>query len=788
MTTTHDASNHSTRTAWYVGGAALAWVGLHAVGVLDLVGLQSATFVLLTLMTVVGTLVGVRRWRPAAGWPWLAAVAALPLFALGGALRIADGTLGQLHEGRSPVPELFTLAGYLFFGGGLYGAIRERTRDQPLTHRLDIVIDAALAALAALALAWVFLMARVVDAHEAPVLLRVLIAAYPPMSVFLVALGIRLTFIQGRRAPVSVRLVLAALTLMLVGDVVYMLVEVGDLGTSHLVELPYALACIGMTMAALHPSMRLMTEPALTDDETRPSARLTVVVLALCVPAVVSVHPAASGGDQFVLAAIVVTMTATAALRMFRTLRDHADFEERLAYQATHDLLTGLPNRMLVHQRLGHALARRESSVGLLFIDLDRFKVVNDTMGHRMGDELLVAASRRLRASVPASHTVGRGGGDEFLVVAPDVAGPAPAIDLAESIRHALAVPFRVHEIEITVTVSIGVVVQPPSAEGADAEDMFRAADTAMYQAKERGGDAVAPFDSAVRVRNAERVRLEHELREAIDRQELEVHYQPVVCTSSGRVCGLEALLRWTHPWLGTVRPDRFIPVAEDSGLIVDVGAWVLDQACAELARLRALFPAADDLYVAVNLSARQLRDDRLVAQVQRVLSRYGLPPAALCLELTESLLMESFDRTVGLLRSLRACGVRISIDDFGTGYSSLAYLKRLPVDEVKIDQSFVSDLAAPSAGAGSPERDEGAPVDLAAEGADSLVSAVVAIAGSFGLSTVAEGVEDESQVARLVELGCAKAQGYLFSRPVSSAELPGAISRLGLSRERSPA
>jgi len=347
--------------------------------------------------------------------------------------------------------------------------------------------------------------------------------------------------------------------------------------------------------------------------------------------------------------------------------------------------------------------------------------------------------------------------------VAHDVRGQAHAIEIGDGIRRSFATPFRVRDAEVTVSASVGVTVQAPAADGASAETMFRDADTAMYQAKSAGGDAVALFDSSVRVRIAERVKLERELRYALERQQFEVHYQPVVRANDGRVCGMEALLRWTHPWLGVVRPDRFIPIAEDSGLIVDVGAWVLDQACGEAARLRSLFPTSEQLYVAVNLSARQLRDDRLVDQVAQVLADHDLPPHALCLELTESLLMENVERTAALLTSLRACGVRISIDDFGTGYSSLAYLKQLPVDEVKIDRSFVTDLAA--------------------GGADtSLISAVVAIASSFGMSTVAEGVEEPDQAERLIELGCQKAQGYLFSRAVPALELPSVITRLGLS------
>ena len=298
-----------------------AWVVLHAVGLLDASGLHQATIAVLALLTLGATIVGILRWRPSPAWPWVAAMSALPLFAVGAALRAMYGTLGQLDDGRSPVPELVTLPGYALLAVGVYGLIRSRTRDQPPSHRLDIVIDAALAALAALALAWAFLMSRIVEAHDVPTLIRILLAAYPPMSVFLVALSTRLTFVQGRRSPVALRFILGALTCLLVGDLVYTLVELGELPNSRLVELPYALAYIGMMMAALHPTMRLMTLPALTDDETRPSARLAIVAFALCIPAVVSIYPSDRHVDRVVLAAIVVMMTAVAALRMYRALR-----------------------------------------------------------------------------------------------------------------------------------------------------------------------------------------------------------------------------------------------------------------------------------------------------------------------------------------------------------------------------------------------------------------------------------------------------------------------------------
>jgi diguanylate cyclase (GGDEF)-like protein len=344
---------------------------------------------------------------------------------------------------------------------------------------------------------------------DASTMTRILVAAYPPMSVFLLALGVRLMFNQGRRSPAALRLLVAALGLMLIGDVIYMLVEIDAISRTHLMEFPYAIAYICLTMAVLHPSMRMVTEPTPADAESPPNARLAIVAFALCVPAVVSVFPAKNDQDQWVLAVIVVAMTATAALRMFRALHEHANSEERLAFQATHDQLTGLPNRILIQQRLTHALAGHDAAVALLFIDVDRFKLVNDTMGHGTGDELLSAAARRLQATLRPHDIVGRGGGDEFLIVAQNVRGTAHALDIAERTRLSFATPFRVREAEIAVSASIGVAVQLPSGDPASAETMFRDADTAMYQAKSAGGDAVALFDSSVRVRIAERVKLE---------------------------------------------------------------------------------------------------------------------------------------------------------------------------------------------------------------------------------------------------------------------------------------
>ena len=440
------------------------------------------------------------------------------------------------------------------------------------------------------------------------------------------------------------------------------------------------------------------------------------VAVALSIPALITISRTQRGlGDRLILAVIVLACTATAAWRMFRALRQHARAESRLAHQATHDLLTGLANRTFAHHHLDQLLDHQDSgSVALVFLDLDRFRLINDSLGHGVGDELLGAVGERLEANSRAGDLVARIGGDEFVVVARGLRAPEHARELAERTRLSLAQRFRVRDIEIPISASVGVATHHHDEPPTTAEAMLRDADIAMYQAKDAGGDGISVFDAPMRRRVNDRIQLENELRQALDRGELHLAYQPIVRSQDQRVTSLEALLRWSHPELGEIEPARFIPIAEDTGAIVEIGAWVLDQACADLATLRTQVPYAEDLSVAVNLSVRQLRDNALLDHVARSLLNRGLPASGLRLELTESLVMENLALISKLLGSLRSFGVRISVDDFGTGYSSLSTLDRLPVDEVKIDKSFIDGIA-----------DHGANT--------TLVSAIVAIAESLG-------------------------------------------------------
>lgn len=424
--------------------------------------------------------------------------------------------------------------------------------------------------------------------------------------------------------------------------------------------------------------------------------------------------------------------------------------EERIRYLAEHDALTGLPNRVLLHDRLAQALlaAQREHRrLALLFVDLDRFKNINDSLGHHVGDQLLRAVAERIVQCVRASDTVSRPGGDEFTLLLPHIAGPDDAARVAEKLLEALARPFSIDGRQLMISASIGISLYPD--DGADIAALMRSADVAMYHGKESGRNAYHFFRTEMNERVLERVSLENALRRALRNGEFALHYQPQIDSATRRIIGFEALVRWQDPEAGLVSPARFIPVAEDTGLILPLGAWVLEEACRQnRAWQDAGMPAVP---VAVNISALQFRQVQFADVVAGVLAASGLAPECLELELTESVMMDAAERNVAVLDGLRQMGVRVSVDDFGTGYSSLAYLKRLPIDKLKIDQAFVRDIASD-------------PDDA------SIVGAIIGLAHNLRLEVIAEGVENEAQLDFLQHGGCDQVQGYLFSPPLPPA------------------
>ena len=428
--------------------------------------------------------------------------------------------------------------------------------------------------------------------------------------------------------------------------------------------------------------------------------------------------------------------------------------EEKNRHDALHDPLTALPNRSLFLDRLAHALAqarRRHHSVAVLFLDLDQFKLVNDSLGHAAGDELLSAVAPRLEQSLRPSDTVARFGGDEFAILTEDVSSERDAIRVAERISEALTRPFALRNREHFVSASIGISI---GGAGESPEALMRDADAALYRAKERGRGGYEIFDEAMRSRVIDHVQTENDLRKALQRGELELHYQPIVSLQDHSVVMLEALLRWRHPRRGLIPPAAFIPVAEESRLILPIGQWVLEQACREAAGWQRRDPDGAPVGVSVNLSARELGDPQLLRSIGSAIELSGIDPFTLRLELTESTLFEEADDPVESLRALQSLGVRLVLDDFGTGFSSLGYLRRLPLSAIKLDRAFVENLTADS--------------DDAA-----IVRAVNQMAGTLGLDVCAEGIETAEQLAAIQELGCTHAQGFYFSRPAQPAEIP---------------
>jgi len=429
-----------------------------------------------------------------------------------------------------------------------------------------------------------------------------------------------------------------------------------------------------------------------------------------------------------------------------------------MTHSAQHDFLTGLPNRMLLNDRISQAIAlapRYNRQVAVLFLDIDGFKHINDSLGHPFGDKLLKSIASRIVSCVRASDTVSRQGGDEFVVLLTEAEQAEGVSATATRILQSVSETHSISKHDLHVTTSIGVSMYP--GDGLNAETLIKNADTAMYQAKENGRHSYRFFKPAMNVQAVERQSIEEDLRRALDRQEFSLHYQPKIDLASGSITGAEALIRWMHPTRGLISPAQFIPVAEDSGLILPIGNWVLQEACRQgRAWVEAGLPATT---MAVNVSAVQFRDEHFLEGVFSILDDTGMRPESLELELTESVLMKRVEATASLLQTLRERGIQIAIDDFGTGYSSLSYLRKFPVDALKIDQSFVRQITA-----GSTDT--------------TIVSAVISMARSLGIRVVAEGVETEEQLAFLREHQCEEGQGYLFGRPMPAMQFSQLLSR----------
>jgi len=476
----------------------------------------------------------------------------------------------------------------------------------------------------------------------------------------------------------------------------------------------------------------------------------------------------ADGGYRYMLCrGLAIGETATLATRMVGSQTDITDrklAEERLRHDALHDSLTSLPNRALFMDRLSHAMRRRrrirsvdEATFAVLFLDLDRFKTVNDSLGHMVGDELLLTAAQKLQQCLRPNDTIARIGGDEFTILLDPLQQPRDATEIAERIQRILAAPIHIHGHEIFTSVSIGIALSGDNYERP--EELLRDADTAMYQAKLQGRARYAVFDDAMHADALELLRIESDLRRALDRSELRVHYQPIVSLHTEQIVGFEALVRWQHPERGMIPPDMFIPVAEDTGMITVLGQIVLREACRQLAEWQAQLPGLPPLMMSVNLSAKQLAQPDLLDLIDNALRETGLSAKQLKLEILEGALIGKA-QAAETLRRIKDLGVQISIDDFGTGYSSLSYLHQFPVDTLKIDRSFISQMGT------NGEHNE-------------IISAIVSLARSLGMEAIAEGIETVAQRDQLRELNCDYGQGWLFARALDQAAATTLVASL---------
>ncbi len=683
--------------------------------------------------------VGVRRHRPgpaAAYWLLLAGVGASTVTT---AIKTAVPHLAREAE-----------AGYMLcypLTGVALWLLARRLRPWSSTR----LLDAAIALIGMGQLAWAFVLNPLLSRAGLDQATTAGITALALCDLLVVSMLLRVAFAV--RPGVAAGLLLASTAAMVLTDACYVIMYVWGRGgavVSSVTSVGWLTWSFLLAAACLHPGIRDVGErPRTTDESATPIAAF--IALALLGPAVliadIGIH---RGGGSWAHAIVPAVLTAALmvmmVLRLGRALRERTSLQRELAFRAQHDVLTGLANREEFRARLQADISALEDGVGLLIVDLDGFKDVNDTLGHPAGDALLLQATARLREIAGPADLLARLGGDEFALVSAHLDG---LDDLAAQCVAALALPYLVDGRELRLTASVGVYSGTPASTG----EALQSADLALYAAKEAGRNRAERYDPKMRAAQVAHAVLAEQLRAAVDGASgFAVHYQPVVDVHTGGVKAVEALLRFTTPEGAAVSPVRFVPVAEETGLIGRLGAWALERACTDA---RA-WHASHGISVTVNVSGRQLRNPQFADEVLATLKRTGLPGAALVLEITETVLVtatvEETEAVSRRLARLRAHGIRIAIDDFGTGYSSLAYLRTLPIDVLKIDRSFVSRVA---------DRQEKA-----------LFRAVVELARSMYLQPVAEGVETEEQAAALRELDCGYAQGFLFARPMPADAL----------------
>jgi diguanylate cyclase (GGDEF)-like protein len=749
-----------------------AWKAFAVIGLAMTVGyfllpsvlLQDLGYQVPGMLAVLAVLAGVAIHRPADPRPWFVLAAGLALSTAGDWTWVVLERVFHVEPFPS-IADVFYLAGMGLVVAAVLLLVRGRV---PGGDRAGIV-DALIVAVGIGLVSWVFLMAPIV-ADESQSILEIAVAlAYPMLDILLLGVMVRLVLQPGRRVP-ALRLIIGAVVAFLLADYVYAALALNDsYQTGQVVDAGWLLGVVCWGASALHPSMREVARPIEPTEVRFSGWRLLLLAAAsLMAPAVLVIQwvdrepidiPVIAAGCV-VLFLLVIARLGGVVADLRTTLHQRHALEDELQRRALHDPLTGLANRVLFHDRLNHALARRDGRVAVLFLDLDDFKTVNDTLGHAAGDVVLSAVAGAIKGALRPVDTPARLGGDEFAVLLEEQAEAYGAGLVAERLLAAVREPIQVagqaHSIGVSIGISLGV------AGSTTAEELMREADIAMYVAKGKGKGGFTVFEATTHEPVVRGLELRADLEQAIAKRQFELQYEPIIDLATGAIAGVEALVRWRHPVRGLLEPADFIPLAESTGAIVPLGRWILERACRQAA---AWAKQGNPQFMSVNLSAVQVAAPGFAKVVSRVLTSTGLAPDQLVLEMTETTRLDQ-QAAASTLRELGKLGVRLAIDDFGTGYASLSQLSRIPFDILKIDQSFVAALTPGSR-------------------AESLVTGILDLARRLEVAVIAEGIEDEHQLRRLRELGCAMGQGFHFARSMPAADFATLVRKSAPAKKR---
>lgn len=737
------------RTLWWVGAAAVMLYGVSRSGLdAEWIGLFEDS---VSAVAILALWFGVRRRHAADHRPWLWVGLALACWVVGDFVWDGYVILGIARPDVS-FADLFYLAGYPLLALGLFRMARARAG----RYAREGLLDGSIFAVASAVGVWQMLVVPTAAGTHS-LTTAVVWSAYPLGDVLLIAAVGWLVLAPGKRG-VPTLLLVAALVGTFVLDVLYTYLPIATSFDITRLDWLYPLTYVAFAAVALHHDCDELTTAGAPSGRLHP-ARLLLLGSSLGLATVVAILTNTdSVGTRAVLVGLCLLLSAGVVTRFALAVRARESAQAALAYRATHDDLTGAVNRVLLIDRIGHALTRTRNlePLAVLYLDVDRFKSINDTLGHQVGDGLLIEVARRINLTTRAADTLGRFGGDEFVVLCEDIA-PEDALRVAERIVAAVAAPLHVANGTLHVTVSVGIAVANEQPTSVDA--LVRSADEAMYAAKRLGGNRSEVYGAELRKSLQQRREVEEALRDATLHGELRLHYQPVVRPDDGSVAGFEALLRWQRPDGTLIAPSDFVPIAEETGAIVPIGDWVIDRACEQLQAWNR--SGIDVPWISINVSAQQLQHGALQQTLERALARTGADPTRLVIELTESALVTEDDADASQLQHIRRLGARVAIDDFGTGYSGLAYLRKLPVDMIKIDQAFVAEVVTdPSASA--------------------VLSAIVHLAHVLGFEVIAEGAESPEQIDVLRTLDCDYIQGFYYAQPAppSTTDI---IARYGL-------